>query len=37
MLIELAKTKKSKKSGVGVDDRYKPNIKWFPIAHRIIK
>ncbi|XP_025424430.1 uncharacterized protein LOC112693537 [Sipha flava] len=34
--LELAKIQKSKKSGAGVDDTYKPNVKWFPIAHRIL-
>lgn len=32
----MAKIKKSKKSGAGVDDTYKPNVKWFPIAQRIL-
>jgi len=34
--LEFAKIQKSKKSGAGVDDIYKLNVKWFPIAHRIL-
>lgn len=28
--------KKSKKFGARVDGTYKPNVKWFPNAHRIL-
>lgn len=34
--LDMYKIQKSKKSGAGVDDIYKPNVKWFPIAHRIL-
>lgn len=34
--LELNKISKSKKSGAGMDDIYKPKVPWFSVADRIL-
>lgn len=36
MFRSWLKLKKGKTSVAGMDDKHKPNVRWFPIAHKIV-